>query len=166
MLNVVSSGCCSALPSLQSVSLLAGSSSNTLTERLLRQNAELTGFVSRLTEEKNDLRNHTLRLEEEVRRYRQAAPGAGDSVSFFSSELLRYLVFFFGCLHVKVAESSLPAVQRQQMGSSIQSRHIRLDVFSGAGGLEQRENPSGKSSASGAGPAGATAGGDQSRNRA
>uniref|UniRef100_A0A3B3X1E8 Pericentrin/AKAP-450 centrosomal targeting domain-containing protein n=1 Tax=Poecilia mexicana TaxID=48701 RepID=A0A3B3X1E8_9TELE len=58
-----------------SVSLLAGgssSSSNSLTERLLRQNAELTGFVSRLTEEKNDLRNHTLRLEEELRRYRQA----------------------------------------------------------------------------------------------
>uniref|UniRef100_A0A3B5AXH9 A-kinase anchoring protein 9 n=1 Tax=Stegastes partitus TaxID=144197 RepID=A0A3B5AXH9_9TELE len=68
---------------LQSASLLAGgssSSSNTLTERLLRQNAELTGFVSRLTEEKNDLRNHTLRLEEELRRYRQAGLGSGDSV--------------------------------------------------------------------------------------
>ena len=66
------------------MSLLAGgssSSSNTLTERLLRQNAELTGFVSRLTEEKNDLRNHTLRLEEELRRYRQAGLGSGDSVS-------------------------------------------------------------------------------------
>lgn len=71
-----------ASPSPQSVSLLAGSSSHTLTERLLRQNAELTGFVSRLTEEKNDLRNHTLRLEEEVRRYRQAAPGAATAVSF------------------------------------------------------------------------------------
>lgn len=69
---------------LQSVSLLAGgssSSSKSLTERLLRQNAELTGFVSRLTEEKNDLRNHTLRLEEELRRYRQAGLGSGDSVS-------------------------------------------------------------------------------------
>lgn len=65
----------------QSVSLPAGGSSNTLTERLLRQNAELTGFVSRLTEEKNDLRNHTLRLEEEVRHYRQVGQGAGDSVS-------------------------------------------------------------------------------------
>ncbi|XP_032437219.1 A-kinase anchor protein 9 isoform X1 [Xiphophorus hellerii] len=63
----------------ESVSLLAGgssSSSNSLTERLLRQNAELTGFVSRLTEEKNDLRNHTLRLEEELRRYRQAGAGS------------------------------------------------------------------------------------------
>ncbi|XP_035801753.2 A-kinase anchor protein 9 isoform X3 [Amphiprion ocellaris] len=73
------------LPSVpESVSLLAGgssSSSNTLTERLLRQNAELTGFVSRLTEEKNDLRNHTLRLEEELRRYRQAGLGSGDSSS-------------------------------------------------------------------------------------
>ncbi|XP_068567205.1 A-kinase anchor protein 9 isoform X2 [Cebidichthys violaceus] len=74
------------LPSVpESVSLLAGgstsSSSNSLTERLLRQNAELTGFVSRLTEEKNDLRNHTLRLEEELRRYRQAGPGSGDSFS-------------------------------------------------------------------------------------
>ncbi|KAK9526749.1 hypothetical protein VZT92_015432 [Zoarces viviparus] len=74
------------LPSVpESVSLLAGGStsgsSNSLTERLLRQNAELTGFVSRLTEEKNDLRNHTLRLEEELRRYRQAGPGSGDSFS-------------------------------------------------------------------------------------
>ena len=68
----------------QSVSLLTGgssSSSNSLTERLLRQNAELTGFVSRLTEEKNDLRNHTLRLEEELRRYRQAGLGPDESVS-------------------------------------------------------------------------------------
>ncbi|KAI3358086.1 hypothetical protein L3Q82_003096 [Scortum barcoo] len=74
------------LPSVpESVSLLTGgsssSSSNILTERLLRQNAELTGFVSRLTEEKNDLRNHTLRLEEELRRYRQAGLGSGDSFS-------------------------------------------------------------------------------------
>lgn len=65
----------------QSVSLLAGGSSSTLTQRLLRQNAELTGFVSRLTEEKNDLRNQTLRLEEEIRRYRQAGLGTSDSVS-------------------------------------------------------------------------------------
>uniref|UniRef100_A0A672Z8R3 A kinase (PRKA) anchor protein 9 n=1 Tax=Sphaeramia orbicularis TaxID=375764 RepID=A0A672Z8R3_9TELE len=64
----------------QSPSLLAGgssSSSNSLTERLLRQNAELTGFVSRLTEEKNDLRNHTLRLEDELRRYRQSTSRRG-----------------------------------------------------------------------------------------
>ncbi|KAM6899994.1 LOW QUALITY PROTEIN: A-kinase anchor protein 9 [Xenentodon cancila] len=73
------------LPSIpESVSLLAGgscSSSNSLTERLLRQNAELTGFVSRLTEEKNDLRNQTLRLEEELRRYRQSGRGSGDGSS-------------------------------------------------------------------------------------
>nr|XP_046273438.1 A-kinase anchor protein 9 isoform X2 [Scatophagus argus] len=70
------------LPSVpESVSLSAGGSSNSLTERLLRQNAELTGFVSRLTEEKNDLRNHTLRLEEELRRYRQAGLASGDSFS-------------------------------------------------------------------------------------
>uniref|UniRef100_A0A3Q3QEQ2 Pericentrin/AKAP-450 centrosomal targeting domain-containing protein n=1 Tax=Monopterus albus TaxID=43700 RepID=A0A3Q3QEQ2_MONAL len=58
-------------------SLLAGGSSSSLTERLLRQNAELTGFVSRLTEEKNDLRNHVLRLEEELRRYRQSSGRRG-----------------------------------------------------------------------------------------
>lgn len=67
----------------QTVSLLAGgstsSSSNSLTERLLRQNAELTGFVSRLTAEKNDLRNHTLRLEEELRRYRNTGQRSGGS---------------------------------------------------------------------------------------
>ncbi|XP_077363788.1 uncharacterized protein akap9 isoform X3 [Festucalex cinctus] len=63
------------LPTLpESAALLAGgsSSSSSLTERLLRQNAELTGFVGRLTEEKNDLRNHSLRLEEELRCYRHA----------------------------------------------------------------------------------------------
>lgn len=48
-----------------------GSSLNLLNEHLLRQNAELTGFVSRLTEEKNDLRNQLLRLEEELHRHRQ-----------------------------------------------------------------------------------------------
>ncbi|KAK1788985.1 hypothetical protein P4O66_015880 [Electrophorus voltai] len=59
---------------LENASLLAGgSSSSVLTERLLRQNAELTGFVSRLTEEKNDLRNQLLRLEEELRRQRHLA---------------------------------------------------------------------------------------------
>uniref|UniRef100_A0A3Q2Y5Q6 A kinase (PRKA) anchor protein 9 n=1 Tax=Hippocampus comes TaxID=109280 RepID=A0A3Q2Y5Q6_HIPCM len=69
-----------ALPSIPERSALsAGSSSSgsSLTERLLRQNAELTGFVGRLTEEKNDLRNHSLRLEEELRYYRHA----GDAVS-------------------------------------------------------------------------------------
>uniref|UniRef100_A0A3Q4HQP7 A kinase (PRKA) anchor protein 9 n=1 Tax=Neolamprologus brichardi TaxID=32507 RepID=A0A3Q4HQP7_NEOBR len=79
--------CLSCFP--QSASLLAGgssSSSNTLTERLLRQNAELTGFVSRLTEEKNDLRNHTLRLEEELRRYRQVGLGSGDSVNKYHKD--------------------------------------------------------------------------------
>ncbi|XP_061753520.1 A-kinase anchor protein 9 isoform X2 [Nerophis ophidion] len=62
------------LPSIpESSALLAGaSSSSSLTERLLRQNTELTGFVSRLTEEKNDLRNRTLRLEEEIRCYQHA----------------------------------------------------------------------------------------------
>uniref|UniRef100_A0A3Q2XGB4 A kinase (PRKA) anchor protein 9 n=1 Tax=Haplochromis burtoni TaxID=8153 RepID=A0A3Q2XGB4_HAPBU len=80
------------LPSVpESASLLAGgssSSSNTLTERLLRQNAELTGFVSRLTEEKNDLRNHTLRLEEELRRYRQVGLGRRGASKMDSAGLL------------------------------------------------------------------------------
>lgn len=84
MTDICWAPCLTTHVSSQSPSLLAGgssSSSNTLTERLLRQNAELTGFVSRLTEEKNDLRNHTLRLEEELRRYRQSGLGSGDSVS-------------------------------------------------------------------------------------
>ncbi|XP_048415626.2 A-kinase anchor protein 9 isoform X3 [Stegostoma tigrinum] len=42
-----------------------------LTEQLLKQNADLTSFVSRLTEEKNDLHNSLLKLQEEVRKYRQ-----------------------------------------------------------------------------------------------
>ncbi|KAB5565250.1 hypothetical protein PHYPO_G00238950 [Pangasianodon hypophthalmus] len=54
----------------ESAALLTGGFSSVLTERLLRQNAELTGFVSRLTEEKNELRNQILRLEEELRRLR------------------------------------------------------------------------------------------------
>ncbi|XP_041101397.1 A-kinase anchor protein 9-like isoform X8 [Polyodon spathula] len=60
----------------QSVLLPTGSSSSSsLTERLLRQNAELTGFVSHLTEEKNDLRNSLIKLEEEVRLSRQRGLG-------------------------------------------------------------------------------------------
>ncbi|KAM9024778.1 A-kinase anchor protein 9 isoform 6-T6 [Ara ararauna] len=46
-----------------------GTPSSSLTERLLRQNAELTGFVSRLSEEKNNLRNAVMKLEGELRRY-------------------------------------------------------------------------------------------------
>ncbi|KAG8443165.1 hypothetical protein GDO86_011827 [Hymenochirus boettgeri] len=61
-----------AVLSLQGENLVLphGMSSNTLTEKLLTQNAELTGYVGRLTEEKNDLRNAMLRLEEEASRYR------------------------------------------------------------------------------------------------
>ncbi|XP_034985617.2 A-kinase anchor protein 9 isoform X10 [Zootoca vivipara] len=53
-------------------------SSASLTERLLKQNAELTGFVSRLSEEKNNLRNAVMKLEEELRRYQQRG-ACGDS---------------------------------------------------------------------------------------
>ncbi|XP_014103973.1 PREDICTED: A-kinase anchor protein 9 isoform X6 [Pseudopodoces humilis] len=51
-----------------------GTPSSSLTERLLRQNAELTGFVSRLSEEKNNLRNAVMKLEEELRRYQHRQP--------------------------------------------------------------------------------------------
>ncbi|XP_064204923.1 A-kinase anchor protein 9 isoform X4 [Anguilla rostrata] len=61
-------------PAPQSTAPPAGGSSNSLTERLLRQNAELTGFVSRLTEEKNDLRNALVRLEKELRLGRPWGP--------------------------------------------------------------------------------------------
>uniref|UniRef100_A0A6I8NVN5 Pericentrin/AKAP-450 centrosomal targeting domain-containing protein n=1 Tax=Ornithorhynchus anatinus TaxID=9258 RepID=A0A6I8NVN5_ORNAN len=50
-----------------------GGPGSALTERLLRQSAELTGHVSRLTAEKNDLRHAILKLEEEVRWYRRRA---------------------------------------------------------------------------------------------
>ncbi|XP_029139848.1 A-kinase anchor protein 9 [Protobothrops mucrosquamatus] len=53
-------------------------SSASLTERLLKQNAELTGFVSRLSEEKNNMRNTVMKLEEELRRY-QYTGSCGDS---------------------------------------------------------------------------------------
>lgn len=48
-------------------------SCGSLTERLLRQNADLTGHVSQLTEEKNDLRNLVMKLEEQIRWYQQTA---------------------------------------------------------------------------------------------
>ncbi|XP_043823210.1 A-kinase anchor protein 9 isoform X2 [Dromiciops gliroides] len=51
-----------------------GISCSSLTERLLRQNAELTGLISHLTEEKNDLRNVVMKLEEEIRWFRQTGP--------------------------------------------------------------------------------------------
>uniref|UniRef100_A0A8D2LNS6 A-kinase anchoring protein 9 n=1 Tax=Varanus komodoensis TaxID=61221 RepID=A0A8D2LNS6_VARKO len=54
-------------------------STASLTERLLKQNAELTGFVSQLSEEKNNLRNVVMKLEREIRRYQQRR-SCGDSV--------------------------------------------------------------------------------------
>ncbi|XP_034258140.1 A-kinase anchor protein 9 isoform X2 [Pantherophis guttatus] len=53
-------------------------SSASLTERLLKQNAELTGFVSKLSEDKNNMRNTVMKLEEELRRY-QYKGSCGDS---------------------------------------------------------------------------------------
>ncbi|XP_075275472.1 A-kinase anchor protein 9 isoform X3 [Opisthocomus hoazin] len=63
-----------------------GTPSSSLTERLLRQNAELTGFVSRLSEEKNNLRNAVVKLEEELRRYQHRQP-SGDYYSRYSSDI-------------------------------------------------------------------------------
>lgn len=63
-------------------------SCGSLTERLLRQNAELTGHISQLTEEKNDLRNMVMKLEEQIRCYRT---GAGRD----------YVCLFLSWLHVK-----------------------------------------------------------------
>ncbi|NXG61441.1 AKAP9 protein, partial [Hemiprocne comata] len=63
-----------------------GTPSSSLTERLLRQNAELTGFVSRLSEEKNNLRNAVMKLEEELRRYQHRQP-SGDYSSRHSLDV-------------------------------------------------------------------------------
>ncbi|XP_014795729.1 PREDICTED: A-kinase anchor protein 9 isoform X3 [Calidris pugnax] len=63
-----------------------GTPSGSLTERLLRQNAELTGFVSRLSEEKNNLRNAVMKLEEELRRYQHRQP-SGDYSSRHSLDV-------------------------------------------------------------------------------
>ncbi|XP_042540518.1 A-kinase anchor protein 9 isoform X2 [Dipodomys spectabilis] len=57
-------------------------SCGSLTERLLRQNAELTGHISHLTEEKNDLRNMIMKLEEQIRCYRQTGAGIDYSSRF------------------------------------------------------------------------------------
>ncbi|XP_040116196.1 A-kinase anchor protein 9 isoform X7 [Oryx dammah] len=59
-----------------------GTSCGSLTERLLRQNTELTGHISQLTEEKNDLRNMIMKLEEQIRWYRQAGDGRDYSSRF------------------------------------------------------------------------------------
>ncbi|XP_062982917.1 A-kinase anchor protein 9 isoform X3 [Elgaria multicarinata webbii] len=66
------------LPNLEAEMNAELPSTASLTERLLKQNAELTGFVSRLSEEKNNLRNAVMKLEEELRRYQQRGP-CGDS---------------------------------------------------------------------------------------
>ncbi|XP_040287084.1 A-kinase anchor protein 9 isoform X8 [Bufo bufo] len=61
----------------QTLVLPPGISANTLTDKLLTQNAELTGYVSRLTNEKNDLQNALLRLEREISHHR-AREGSAD----------------------------------------------------------------------------------------
>ncbi|XP_071285079.1 A-kinase anchor protein 9 isoform X2 [Agelaius tricolor] len=76
------------LPGLEELKMVLppGTPSSSLTERLLRQNAELTGFVSRLSEEKNNLRNAVMKLEEELRRYQHRQPSA-DYSSRHSSDV-------------------------------------------------------------------------------
>ncbi|NXH45943.1 AKAP9 protein, partial [Dicaeum eximium] len=76
------------LSSLEELKLVLppGTPSSSLTERLLRQNAELTGFVSKLSEEKNNLRNAVMKLEEELRRYQHRQPSA-DYSSRHSSDV-------------------------------------------------------------------------------
>ncbi|KAM6202302.1 A-kinase anchor protein 9 [Rhynchocyon petersi] len=65
-------------PSIVSPNTTCGS----LTERLLRQNAQLTGHISQLTEEKNDLRNMVMKLEEQIKWYRQTGAGRDCSSRF------------------------------------------------------------------------------------
>ncbi|XP_049624798.1 A-kinase anchor protein 9 [Suncus etruscus] len=57
-------------------------SCGSLTEQLLRQNADLTRHISQLTEEKNDLRNTVMKLEEQARWYRQTGAGRDYSSRF------------------------------------------------------------------------------------
>ena len=45
--------------------------SSSVNERILRHNEELTNFVARSSEEKNELRNALSRLEEEIWQYRR-----------------------------------------------------------------------------------------------
>nr|XP_034309973.1 A-kinase anchor protein 9-like isoform X2 [Crassostrea gigas] len=52
-------------------SLTSRPSTQAVNQRVLHHNSELTNFVSRLTEEKMELRNTLGRLEEEIWRYRQ-----------------------------------------------------------------------------------------------
>ncbi|XP_066483927.1 A-kinase anchor protein 9 isoform X2 [Tiliqua scincoides] len=68
----------SGLPNVETETNSELPSSVSFTERLLKQNAKLTGFVSRLSEEKNNLRNAVMKLEEELRRYQQRG-FSGDS---------------------------------------------------------------------------------------
>ncbi|XP_041039209.1 A-kinase anchor protein 9 isoform X2 [Carcharodon carcharias] len=67
-------------PVPENIIIPSSASTSTLTERLLKQNADLTGFVSKLTEEKNDLHNSLLKLHEEVRKYRQRS-SSSDQIS-------------------------------------------------------------------------------------
>ncbi|KAG3277567.1 A-kinase anchoring protein 9, transcript variant X4 [Ictidomys tridecemlineatus] len=62
--------------------VLPGTSGCSLTKRLLRQNTELTGYISQLTEEKNNLRNVVMKMEEQLRRCQQTGTG-GDYSSRF-----------------------------------------------------------------------------------
>uniref|UniRef100_A0A6I8MYH2 Pericentrin/AKAP-450 centrosomal targeting domain-containing protein n=1 Tax=Ornithorhynchus anatinus TaxID=9258 RepID=A0A6I8MYH2_ORNAN len=80
-----------------------GGPGSALTERLLRQSAELTGHVSRLTAEKNDLRHAILKLEEEVRWYRQRGSWGGDDDVSLSS----------GFSRIAARPDALPACERQ-----------------------------------------------------
>nr|XP_008515554.1 PREDICTED: A-kinase anchor protein 9 isoform X1 [Equus przewalskii] len=69
-------------PGEESSLVSPSTSSGSLTERLLRQNAELTRHISQLTEEKNDLRNTVMKLEEQIKWYQQTGAGRDYSSRF------------------------------------------------------------------------------------
>ncbi|XP_056007537.1 A-kinase anchor protein 9-like [Ostrea edulis] len=60
-----------AFESVGTDNLMSRPSAQAVNERVLHHNSELPNFVSRLTEEKMELRNTLGRLEEEIWRYRQ-----------------------------------------------------------------------------------------------
>uniref|UniRef100_A0A8C4MYT0 A-kinase anchoring protein 9 n=1 Tax=Equus asinus TaxID=9793 RepID=A0A8C4MYT0_EQUAS len=69
-------------PGEESSLVSPSTSCGSLTERLLRQNAELTRHISQLTEEKNDLRNTVMKLEEQIKWYQQTGAGRDYSSRF------------------------------------------------------------------------------------
>ncbi|XP_033761450.1 A-kinase anchor protein 9-like [Pecten maximus] len=120
--------------------LLARPNPSVINERVLRHNAELTSFVTRLTEEKMDLRNSLGHLEEQLWHYQQRGTTQqnGDTTDTATKQFEERASWAKERLSLQLALND--AEQRiDQLTANLRMEHDRRSVMSSNGSETDRE---------------------------